>query len=127
MANEIQLTVKINCRNGSFEHLFAPSTLNINQTTGYGSGGGQIINGSSACEQLVITDMTAAGLFYCKNLSSSVTVQLGRASSTAASNFTAFASLAPGDVMVARLAVTNPFAICTTTNSAAIQFYMLDA
>ena len=123
MANEIQVSLSITGKNGSFEHRFQPSALSISQTTPYGSGGGQVLNGTSP-ETLVITDVSAAGMFYCRNLSTSVTVQIGRASGT---NFTALASLLPGEYMFSRLAVTNPSAACTTTNTAAVNYFMFDA
>lgn len=126
MSNEIQLSIRLQCRNSNFEHVWSPSTFNINQTTPFGSGGGQIVS-STAAELLVFTDITAAGILYCRNLSGSQTVSLGRASSTAASNFTAFCSLLPGEVFIGRAATTSLYALGGTTNTAAIQYYMLDA
>lgn len=124
MANEIQLSIRLNCRNGTtFEHLWQPSTFNITQSTAYGSGGGQILNGTTP-ETLTITDVAAAGVFYARNLSGSATIQIGRASGT---SFTSLVSLLPGEPMIGRLSVTNPSAIVTTTNTAALQFFMLDA
>jgi hypothetical protein len=124
MAGEIQLSIRLNCRNGTtFDHKWEPNTFVFNQTTPYGSGGGQQLSGTTPAT-ISFQSITGAGLSYFKNLSTDRTVQIGRASGT---SFTSCFTLLPGEVLVGRPSVTNPSGIVTTTHTANIQYFMLDA
>lgn len=106
MANEISLTVALNCTDGNLVIDKKPPTILITQATQYYSAGVQLIG--TTYEHLVIgSDVATAGVSYFRNLDPTNYVELGR---EVAATFYPFAKIKPGEAYPVRLATNSIYA-----------------
>lgn len=119
MANEISITNRLQIAKGSFQFYFAPNTLQADLASEASAGGNQII-GSTAEALDLNTDVSANGVAYFQNLSTSIPIELGISgftSTTASSSMISLFRLNAGESCISRAATTSIFAKAITSGT----------
>lgn len=119
MANEISISQRLQIAKGSFQFYFAPNTLQADLASEASAGGNQIIGGTAEALDLN-TAVSANGVAYFQNLSTSIPIEIGISgftSTTASSSMISLFRLNAGESCIARAATTSIFAKAITTGT----------
>lgn len=105
MANEITVATQLAVTNGDFKiQKVGSAQLRRDQVQAEGGGPGIVVIGTAG-EDIVLTDLTAVGYFWAKNIDPTNFVEVGIFE---AATFRPFCKLKPGDEMVLRLSDSIP-------------------
>ncbi len=107
MANEITITGRLTINAGNLQHTFSPATRLADLASQAAAGGQQVI-GTTAEALTMNSDVAANGYAYFKNISSTISIDIARA--TSAGTFAAMIRLLPNEFLIARVASTNIYA-----------------
>ena len=114
MANEINFNGSIQIRKGNYVDSFAPGSITMDLADPLGDGGVQEICHSGSCAQgeaFGVTDVTAGGVFFFRNLDDTNYVEIGiQVSST----FYPFLKLLAGEYAIGRLGTAAPYGRANT-------------
>jgi len=122
MANEITVGMTLTVNNPNLQNTWQPgSAIRADQAAAAQSGIGQNVSGTSWA---TVTLGATVGWTFIRNLSTTMTVELGTGSGT---NLFAFHRLLPGEAFIGRLAGTTLVGRCTTTSAAQIAGVVLAA
>lgn len=127
MANEISITQRLQIAKGAFQFFFGPNTLQADLASEASAGGNQLIGGTAEALDLN-TDVSANGVAYFQNLSTTIPVVIGVTgyTATAATTPTSMISifrLNPSESCIARAATTSIF-VSAVTSGANTQAYI---
>lgn len=110
MANEINFNGSIQIRKGNYVDSFAPGSIAIDLADETGDGGVQEVCFLATCAQgeaLGVTDVTAGGVFWFRNLDDTNFIEIG---TQVSGTFYPFLRLLAGEYAIGRLGTAAPYA-----------------
>jgi hypothetical protein len=126
MANEITITNRLQITKDNLQFLFAPDTKQADLSSVASAGGNQLITGSEEALDLN-ADVTANGIAYFKNLSTTIPIEIGvggfTSTTAVATSMISLFRLNAGEATISRPATTNVIAKAITS-IAATQAYI---
>jgi|TARA_S200002703_G_scaffold123562_1_gene109532 hypothetical protein len=120
MANEIRMDASLQIEDQNFREAFTPGSLSIDLASPVGAGGTQTIG--ATYEAVVAGDTTDGGVYFFRNVSNSINVEIGIEHS--GSTFVAFLLLKPGEFSVGRLSSKTIYAKAASS-TATLQYRLL--
>lgn len=122
MANEITISQRLQITKENLQFLFAPDTKTADLASVASAGGNQLITGTAEALDLN-ADVTANGVAYFKNLSTTIPVEIGvggfTSTTAAATEMISLFRLNAGESSISRVATTSILAkaITSATNT----------
>jgi len=122
MANEITISQRLQITKDNLQFLFAPDTKTADLASVASAGGNQLITGTAEALDLN-ADVTANGVAYFKNLSTTIPVEIGISAYTqttggpAATEMISLVRLNAGESSISRAATTSIYAKAITSGT----------